>query len=537
MSRIVLLAGLMILGLGCAGSPGQRQLPGVADSQAPRWQALAQESLTALELGDRSRALAIIAQLEQLRPESPLPCYIRARMKENEMDWATALLNYERILTAPDIDRSNDWIRLVAGRWVRARRYYDEMHVRAILADPDTTTVRFGRTLALPIEPLNLGEDNPGLDLELEVLGVAAAAWVNLGLQQVGGADPISMHSAFFLRDALKRQQTSGGLATITGLQKPADIPPITTVLGIATRLAAISPSEPPPWDSGGMTPSAYLTVVPTGEWNDRKARALAHFQAEHELPPTGIVDPATRQALELAFRRPVSESTTVESRRDWTDASVRMGRLLGAEGVLTGTFEKEASGTIRWNVAWISPIDGALLSEPIGGVLPDGIFADAWDRMIKLIIQASPPCQRSSQCGRVILPDPPGPEGARDYGYALLLIEDQQIEEGVAYFTKASDKGLSERAAWYSMAWGSSADELQQLESLFYRQAVTGPLPISPNLLKGHSLALTGNLISRSDGGHSAGVTATLAGTASGVIYLPETAWIQISGHLEERP
>jgi hypothetical protein len=533
MGRIVLLTGLLILGLGCAGGPAQRQMDGIADSVAPRWQELAQEGLTALELGARDRALSAAIELQQLRPESPLPWYIRARIKENEMDWATALLNYEHILTAPDMDRTNDWIRLVAGRWVRARRLYDEMHVRATLAKSDTTEIHTGRCLVLPIEPLNLGEDNSDLSLELEVLGVAAAAWVNLGLQQVSGADPVNMHSAFFLRDALSRSNSQNGLATITGTKRPVDAPPITTVLGIAIRLATLKPAGPPPWDGEGVLPDRYLTAIPNGEWTDRKARALAHFQSEHELPPTGLIDPSTRQALEIAFRTAETETVEKVTRRDWTDASIRMGRLLGAEAVLTGTFEKESSGTVRWNVAWISPRNGSLLSEPIGGVLPDGIFADAWDRMIQLIIQASPPCQRSTQCGRLVLPDPPGPEGARDYGYALLLIENEQFDEGVAYFTDAADKGLGERAAWYAMAWSSSQPQLELLERQFYRQAVTGPLPINPTLLRSHSLALSSNLISRADDGMPSAAAETFT-SASGVVYLPETAWIHISGTVE---
>ncbi len=544
MRRIVLLICLLTICQGCVGGSARfRASQAEETSTRSQWQLVATEAITALELGAHNRAIEKSSLLAEIRPGNPLPLYLRARVKENEGDWVSALFCYETILISNEIECSGDWLRLVSGRWVRARRRYEESHVKKTLASIDTVSHHSGRCLVLPLEPMLFGDDHTEeAELELEVLGVAIAAWVNAGLQLIGGADPIGLHSTYYLREALAEMDGYSGIVPVGDPFASGFIPPVTTILGIATRLARLSPAGPPPWDPEAAPSPHYLNAVPDSNWDDRKARALAYFQAENDLPSSGIVDPLTRRKLESVFRSPQEENQKRELRKSWTDISARMGQSLGAEAVLSGTLEKSGAGNIRWNVAWVSPYSGQLLSDPLEGHLPFPLFEQAWERMISLIIQASPPCRNSTRCGRTDLPEAPGPEGARDYGYALLLIEEENPVEAVEYFKQSASKGVGDRATWYAMAWEPSRTTLANMERDFYEHAANGPSLLDPGFLRSRGLALSGGLMrntggERSPATESSGTTrSTYSGMSSGgVNFLPETAWISVSGSVEE--
>jgi hypothetical protein len=487
------------------------------------------EAQKALELGDREGVLAAVRGLEELRPRDPLPPYLRARVAEHDGFWNMAALHYRKIFVSPDIDPSPEWSRLAAGRWVRVRRYLGEARVRAMMAAPDSQARQPGLCLVLPFEPMLLGEGAAAPDLNLEALGVAAASWVVGALAQAPGVEPVELSTAFLLREfAGSRGAHRGRLVALAPEEETA--PPITTTWGVAYRLEHLVPNGPAPWAPQEDPPAYYLEDAPPGAWSPEAARALAHFQSEHDLAPSGNLDPQTRRRLEQAYRqhRGVLTATPAPA---WSDPIQAMGHLVGADGVLTGTLESRQPGSVHWNVAWISSRDGRLLSRPLDGILPAAHFGDAWARMIRRIVAAAPGYAPPGDGAEIAVPEIPNLEGLQDYGNALLLVEDLRGAEAALLFKRAAARGAGERALWYAMAWSHGPEELGQLEEELMSEAIYGRPRFNAVLLERESLPLAGGAVRHIPPGASS--VATLPQSVP-LTHAPRTSWIHVSGRVE---
>lgn len=535
MSRVIMAIVVVSLGLGCAGHKGGDKAstdPVYDSATSTTWAAQTREAVTALELGDRRRVRRAIRAMEEERPHHPLPGYFRARLAETDAAWGEALRHYQEILGSPATAHSSEWRRLVTGRWVRARRCYDEGRVRAAMARPGSQSVRPGRCLVLPLEPMLLEDSGGAQAEELEALGLAVASWVIAGLARVSGAEPVGLHAVFLLKRAMAAR--GGPIEGGAGIEPAAEdepAPPITTILGAAHRLASLAPAGAPPGRPEGERPARYLEGALSGEWTESAARSLAHFQAEHGLPATGILDPETRRTLERAYRKARRTISVPPPEEGWHDPSLAMGQLLGAKAVLTGTLESQGPETVRWNVAWVSPEDGSLLADPIEGVLPTAHFREAWDRMLRLMVEGSPPCSRSAECARITMPEPPERGGALDCGLALQLVEEQSWEEAAFLFERAVRNGAGERASWYAAAWSTTPEELDVLERSRVREAIFGTPRLEAGLLQRESLLLTYHIFRGFPEEAAAGPG---IGWDSGLTYFPEMGWISVIGELE---
>ncbi len=504
--------------------------PGTAEQA--EWSRLLGDALAARELGDRERAYELLLEMEAARPDDPLAPYLLARHAEEEGAIRQALYRYQRPLGSPPAERPADWMQLTAGRWVRARQKLSELRVREALAAADSQELHAGLCVVLPLEPMILGEDSALADLE--ALGMAAASWITAALTQMADAQTVDLHTVQLLSRVLSARELPR--TTLAPLRKPEfgeAVAPTTTTLGAAQRLAALQPSGAPPWDAEGAVPGRYLTVQPIGEWTPELARAVAHFQADHGLVPSGALDPEVRRALELAFRQSLQPVVAAPPQTVGADPVRAIGNLLGAEALLTGTLEREAGGVIRWDVAWLSPGDGSLISKPLTGILPETRFREAWTRMLRRILEAAPPCIRAGGCADLVLPPIPEWIGARDYGRALLLLEDDRPYEASRQFKLAAVEGAGDRAAWYAMAWGASEETLARLEQAAIEYAFHGPLELDEMLLDGAGWTLASGLLRKLPdevavrGSHRAD---------SGLQYFPRTAWIHVYGQVEGR-
>ncbi len=505
------------------------------DGESPRegrtsWERLGLEATAALEMNDLERARRAVASLAELAPERPLVHYLSARLAEQERDWAAALRHYGIILTAPGHEESDRWRRLAAGNWVRMRRRYNEGRVRTALGRDPGALPQPGRCLILPLEPIFLASADSREAERLEAMGVAAASWLIGSLARVEEAEPIDLPVASLLRRALTARghgQVPAGEAATADL---GPLPPITTVLGVTSRLARLRPGGPPPGAETERIPPAYLLSEPAGRWTGEAAAALAHFQVEHDLPATGIVDPETRAALERAYRRQSRQITLPEPDFEFSDPGRAMAQLLGAEVMLTGTLELEEQQAIRWQVAWISPRDGALIGVPIEGVLPREHFAPAWVRMQRLILEGSPFCRGPEACAQIALPDAPQRDGAISFGQALLLLEEGREADSAALFAQAARQGAGEQAAWYAMAWGQTEAERELLARELLDEGIRGPVVLPPGLLSQTGSSLAAGLSRRP------ATPVPAAGWGTVLTFVPETGWLRIEGSLEGR-
>ncbi|MCK4304626.1 MAG: hypothetical protein KAY24_10355 [Candidatus Eisenbacteria sp.] len=525
----------LILALAILVAPvSNAALPGACDARTdPPWAQHVRQAQTALELGDRDGSLTAIDALDAARPSSPLPPYLRARLAESGGAWAEACIFYQEVFASPERESTPEWIQLAAGRWVRAQHKIGESRLRAVMAEPDSQRQHAGRCLILPLEPLILGEQDASQEAQLRVLGVAAAAWINAALTQMPGMSAVDIHTASLLTRVLASR---GARVTAGSFLKPlmeeCSAPPVTTTLGVSYRLAKLAPSAPPPWTPEATRPAHYLVASPSGEWTDEAARALAHFQAEHDLAPTGNLDPQTRLALEGAYRRDNQRLLATSPGGGWTDPAQVAARLLGAEALLTGTLEAAGSNVIRWNVVWVSPEDGSSLSASIDGVLPAAHFQEAWVRMVRMILKALPACAAQGDCSDLVVAETPDHEGLLAYGNAVLLTGDEEHPEDAAfYFRQAARRGAGDRARWYAMAWSATPKALDALERRLVQETILGRPRFEVRFLRSQSLSLAGGLLRHP---LPEPVSGPLLLRDPGLTYFPRTSWLKVIGRAE---
>jgi len=524
-----------LVAIGCALAGASAAFPGAAAqipteaeaAQREIWSDLGEEVLSALDLDDAERARAAVAAMEQIDPHHPVTRYVQARIAELSGDFEAALHHYGSILTAPETSRQSRWARLCAGSWVRARAVHTQERVRGALERPQALPKK-GRCLVLPLEPILLGETEARDAERLRALGVAIGASLIDALAVLPGAEPIDLPVVHLLRRALAGSVQFPPVAGQAAEREGGQLPPVTTVLGVATRLAALRPTGPPPGREGGQVPAHYLTTPPAGEWTDDIASALAYFQIEHGLPATGIADPETRTALERASRRERGAVARPALPADVTDPGRAMARLLGAEAMLSGTLEADGAGDLRWQLAWVSAADGSLLGKPESGVLPRARFEEAYARMVRLVLASSPYSLPAGRIERLELPAAPTLSGATAYGEALLLVEEGQQQDAAYAFAAAAREGAGEQAAWFAMAWSASDDELRSLAQALLDEGIHGPVALAPGLLAREGGRLAAGLT------RSPGTTAALGGWSCGLTFFPETGWLRVHGSVE---
>ncbi len=510
----------------CAGMLAAFWLPGNAGAQAPAdssWPALVGRADAAIGIGDGENARLLLDRLDQARPSDPLPVYLRARLLEREGAFQAALGQYGALLGGRPEALPPDWIGLVAGRWVRAGWERDEAQLRAMEGGP---AGRPDRCVVFPLEPLVLAGEDDARN-EVDALGVAAAAWVIADLAPRVQGEIASLHAGYRL---LRRAAPPRKARVADTLPEDSSIPPVTTLSGVARRLEGMEPKGAPPWAPEGARPSRYLVMPSSGMPSaDAVARSLAHFQSEHEIAPTGVLDAETRVALERAYRDSRATSLprglVVEPGTD----PLRAGAVrYGAAWLLTGTMEPLASGDVRWNAAWVSTADGTVVSPPIAGVLPRAHFPEAWQLMIDRITEASPFSPGPRVLGE--REAPPEREAAVAYGQAMLLLEAGQTAEAVRLFRHSAKQGGGALARWAAASWGISPESMYGLERRLIGEAIHGPRRVPAADLRLESLRLAQGLPGLAVGGRS------LAGdwlAGQPLASIPFSGWLSVGGRV----
>jgi hypothetical protein len=513
---------LAVLALALAPAPVWAQTGATAEAAAS---GCLRRAVDALEIGDRAGAESEITGLLAVAPGNLAGIYLRAHLAADAGDWESAFEDYQRLLTQHRDELTDEWFRLVSGRWVRARHARDAMRARAALAREEAPPPIPGRTLVLPLEPLLLGESAPEVRGELAAIGGAIAAWVIRGLGEERGPIPPTYHEAALLRlgqvplDAVSPRAAWGAEA----------VPPVSTLEGAAYRLRLLEPQGPPPWATNEARATRYLAVDVGREQAREISRAVAHFQSEHALSPTGILDPETRGALERAFRDARAQRTTRAPATPGDDPVLGAARLAQVDVVMTGTLEPLDAGSLRWDVAWVSASDGRLLGEPVSGVLSRRLFQEAWQRMLELILAAHP--RAAGEGGTAPAQAAPAYEGAVFYGEALGALEAGEPAQAADLFARADRAGAGSSAAWLAGAWGITEAQLVQTETRLLHAAILGPMRIAPASLRTLSAWLARDLgLSPSAPGRDA---LDLEQRGSVADY-PGQGWLQVKGHIE---
>lgn len=480
------------------------------------WSAWVEEATTALEAGDDETTRLAIARLQRLRPEDPLAAYLDGRRLERIGRPGDAANVYRAEIVGRGASFAPAWAELFAARWVRAARRGEEDWVRAALQREGAAEPVPGRLLVLPLDPLWVDEAGQAAREELAALAHAVAYWVVSAAAAAEGGSAVGFHAALLLREG----QAPAG----PGRDEPGEavLAPVTTLQGAALRLRELEPAGPPSWMPEVARPERYLSGE-EAEGTSAVASALAHFQSEHGLAPSGVLDAATRQSLERAYRTQKAKRVTRARAAPGADPALSAASLGGAEAVLTGTIEASGAGEIRWNAAWVAARDGSLLAAPLAGQLPSVRFAEAWNRMVRAICLAAPGADSTlvSPLGA------PTRAGAVGFGRALLHLEAGHARAAGEAFRRAARDGAGPVAAWLADAWSPTEEALQRWEDRRIEEAIHGPRSIDPAWIEDETSFLARRLGCRHAG-------AGAGERDPGLAFLPERGWLQIIGHLE---
>ena len=509
-----LCGALVLVGAGlCLVTP--RAARAARDSETD-WSAWVQEATTALQVGDDETARLAITRLQRLRPEDPLPAYLEGRQLERMGRRGEAADRYRAVILECGSSLAPEWVELLSGRWVRAARRGDEDWVRSALEQETPPASVPGRHLVLPFEPLQVEEATAAQREELVALGHAAAYWVISAWSADSPGEAIGLHAALLLRQGQVPPEPG------RDPQSETTLAPVTTLMGAALRLQELEPAGPPPWAPDAARPERYLEPESVGERVTAVASALAHFQSEHGLAPSGVLDAATRQSLERAYRTQKAKRAARARPPATADPALAAARLAGAETALTGTIEAISGGDVRWSAAWISARDGSLLSVPLSGLLPQAHFAEAWDHLVRSIRAAAPGADTAAPR----LPSPTR-EGAVSFGRALQLVEPGRARSASEMFRRAARAGAGSIARWLADAWSPSEDLLLRWEEELLEREIHGPQRLDPAWVTEETRFLGRRLV---DPGRAAASLERPAGLA----FLPEQGWLQIIGHVE---
>jgi len=479
-------------------------------------------AIDALELGDREVARAALTALLDGDPTDTAGLYLLARLDAQGGRWEEAMARYHLLLTSDEPRPGRDWSRLIAARWVRARAERDAARVRSALLRETPPPPVAGRWLVPPLEPLLVAEETPQARADAAALGAAAAEWLIRALNPPG--DPLlpSLQEALLLR---RGQVAFSGAAP----ESPdSGVPPVSTVEGIAHRLAFLEPAGPPPWAPAAERPARYLSAQHGAGAAREIADAVAHFQGEQGLAPTGVVDAETRRLLERAFREARARRTLRARLLPGDDPQLVAARLTGAELTLAGTIEPLAEGGWRWEAAWIAAADGTVRGQPVSGTLSRRLFGESWARMIAAVAGALP---AGPPPGRPLLPEEeiPACEGAIHYGRALLALHAGETEAAAGLFALADRAGAGTAAGWFAQAWGLEGDAQAGLEARLLEEALRGPRGVGGDRLRLAGGLLAGDLLSGIGSARAPAIE-----QRAGLSALPDRGWLRVSGRLE---
>jgi hypothetical protein len=486
-----------------------------SDASPAQWRARVEEAAGALEAGDDETAQLAVARLQRMRPASPLPVLFEARRLEAAGHPGEAADLCRDALLARAGSLSRPWATVLSSRWVRAARSGEEQWVRAALARESAPAPIAGRALVLPLEPLVV-EESPALARDdLAALGAAAAYWVLSAWREDAGGGTVGLHAALLLRRGQAPPEPS------RASEDDARLAPITTMEGAALRLETLEPSGPPPWAADAPRPSRYLAPGAAIERPSAVGSALAHFQSEHGLAPTGTLDPETRQSLERAYRQEKTKRATRTRPPVDGDPALEAARLAGAPALLTGTLEAAPSGDLRWRAAWVSASDGSILSSPLSGVLPRTRFSEGWDRMVRAIRGAAPPADTSAFTPLA----PPSREGAILFGRALTRLEQGDPRGAGEGFARAARAGAGSVAQWLADAWSLPDEARARLERLCVEEETFGPRRLDPRWVDDEAAFLARGV---------AGASPVSLESGPALRFVPERGWLMIIGRIE---
>jgi hypothetical protein len=504
-----------VLCLGVLIGLGTPRAARAAEATPAEWQAWVREATTALEAGDDETARLAIARLQRLRPEDPLAAYLDGCRLERIGRAGDAADVYRAEIVGRGASFAPEWAELFSARWVRAARRGEEDWVRAALEREVVAEPVPGRCLVLPFDPLQIEEAGMTQREELIALGHAIAYWIVSARAAAGDGSVVGLHAALLLREGELPVESGGGAGE-------AALAPVTTLQGAALRLRELEPAGPPSWAPDAAPPAHYL-APDAAEGSSAAASALAHFQSEHGLAPSGVLDAATRQSLERAYRTQKAKRATRARAPSGPDPVLTAAGLAGAEAVLTGTIEVTGAGDVRWNAAWVAARDGSLLSAPLAGQLPRLRFADGWNRLVRSICVAAPGADST-----IVNPlGTPTRAGAVFFGRALQHLEAGRPRSAGEMFHSAARAGAGPVAAWLADAWSPSEEILQRWEDRRIEEAIHGPRVVDPVWIDDETRFLARRL-----GGSHAG--AVSLDRDPGLAFLPERGWLQIIGHLE---
>jgi len=487
--------------------------PRAEETAQTEWVTWVREATSALDMRDDETARLAIARLQRLRPADPLAAYLDGRRLERGGRAGDAADGYRAEIVGRGAAFAPGWAELFAARWVRAARRGEEDWARAALERGAVMEPVPGRRLVLPFDLLQVEETGPTQREELVALSHAIAYWIVSAKAAATDGSVVGLHAALLLRE--------GQVPAETGRDDlgEAALPPVTTLQGAALRLRELEPAGPPSWAPEGARPERYL-APDAGDATSAVTSALAHFQSEHGLAPSGVLDAVTRQSLERAYRTQKAKRATRARTPAGPDPVLAAAALAGADVVLTGTIEMTGAGDVRWNAAWVAACDGALRSAPLVGQLPIMRFGDGWNRLVRSVCVAAPGADST-----VMIPlGTPTRAGAILFGRALQQLEAGRARPAGELFRRAARAGAGPVAAWLADAWSPSEATLQRWEDRRLEEAMHGPRILDPAWIEDETRFLARRL----------GAGRDLLERDPGLSFLPERGWLQIIGYLE---
>ncbi len=401
-------------------------------------------------------------------PVVPESLYVRGLRAQQQGHWIEALAAYQELALAGNLEPSV--LRLVAARWVRA-----DLEVQRLIASEALRGVPGDQWefLLLPFEPVGRG-DPPEVRALLEELGAAAAWWLERSLISCKAGRPVPLVSALLVHGALRGSASASRLLREAGAAAQEVAPPVNTLPGVLFRLSRLEPAGPPPWEPGGTVPEHYWKGGNSEERGGKISKAIAHFQYEHGLEPTGALDAATRAALEGAYREMQAKGGPVLEvpGQPAADPAAVAARRLGTRAYLAATMSLMEDGSMAWSAVWMDTSGTEVLSQPLAGrfVLAAGSkaqgFEAGWKQMISAIISAVPGATRT-ELPADCMEKPMSLIRTRAAGRALLDLAEGRRDAAQEAFRRvvgASGGGVD----WYAEGWSMEELEMELAEDAF---------------------------------------------------------------------
>lgn len=263
--------------------------------------------------------------------------YLTGRLEESRARWWESWRWYARAASQDE----EPWSRLAAARWVRLE-----------LRLPVTEDTRADVWAVFPIQPLGRSPQESAV----------ARSLTHYLVRHLNGA---SMVRALGPRQLVR-------LKVGPSFSRGA-LPPAHTPAGMAARLSLLPAPE-----------SQRVPYLDPSRSEDELALegAIARFQTQERLTPTGRPDGPTAVALERALTSWLARETT-----RWTpEETEQAARLAGAQRILQGSLQELPEGGFRWTLALVDGERGAVVAGPYEGWLTEGRFGLEWDAALSTL-------------------------------------------------------------------------------------------------------------------------------------------------------